>query len=215
MKKFSLIFVFTILSTILFAQSEKFTAAMTPLVQQIGQLDTEEALTEHANKLERIGNAEREEWLPHYYYAYTQIQLALMALQNNQGSKIGAYVDAAQKALDEAKNRTEMNSELETMQGYIYMAKVWENPMINGAKYSPKASASFEKAIAMNEKNPRPYMLKGQNLFYMPAMFGGGKEKAAPFFEKAEAHYAAFSSDDVLAPSWGAGENKYFLSQIK
>lgn len=84
--------------------------------------------------------------------------------------------------------------------------------MINGAMYGPKAISQFDAAIKANPDNPRPYSLKAQNLYYTPAMFGGGPESARPFLDMANEKYESFEPESELAPTWGKETNDYFLA---
>jgi hypothetical protein len=158
--KNSIVFLAAFLMTIsTFAQSERYAAMMQKTITEMESTRDGEALKGIANKFERIASAEGKEWLPYYYHAYCNIQMALAAMEKNEGDKLSAFVEKAQISLDKAKGLTTNNSELETMQGYIYMATIWESPMVKGAIYAPKATASYKKAMKLDPKNPRPYML--------------------------------------------------------
>ncbi len=71
--------------------------------------------------------------------------------------------------------------------------------------YSSKAEASLKKATEINDKNPRAWSLLGYNLFYTPALFGGGAEKALPLFVKARDKFRSFRP---LMPFYPSGENR-------
>ncbi len=77
------------------------------------------------------------------------------------------------------------------------------------------AAASLDKAITLNPDNPRPYLVKGQNVFYTPAAFGGGKDVAKPLLEKAAAKFATFKPENEIAPDWGKERNNELLTQCK
>jgi hypothetical protein len=44
-------------------------------------------------------------------------------------------------------------------------------------------------------------------------MFGGGKDKAKPAFEKALQLYETFKPASTIAPNWGKGATMYFLKE--
>jgi hypothetical protein len=44
-------------------------------------------------------------------------------------------------------------------------------------------------------------------------MYGGGKEKAKPYFTKAEELFAKEDKSAVLKPHWGEKQNQDFLKQ--
>jgi hypothetical protein len=214
--KNSIVFLAAFLMTIsTFAQSEKYTAMMQKNITEMESTRDGAVLQGIANKFERIANAEGNQWLPYYYHALCNIQMALAAMEKNEGDKMGAFIENAQTSLKKAQGLTTNNSELETLQGYVYMANIWESPMVKGATYGPKASASFEKAMKLDPNNPRPYLLKGQNLFFTPEFFGGGAEKAAPLFATAQEKFDTFEPATVLEPKWGAKTNAYFVQRAE
>lgn len=214
--KNSITFLAALLLTIsTFAQSERYTSMMQKTITEMEATRDGEELKGIANKFERIASAEGKEWLPYYYHALCNIKMALAAMEKNEGDKMSAFIENAQVSLKKAQGLTTNNSELETLQGYVYMANIWESPMVKGAKYGPKATASFEKAMEMDPTNPRPYMLKGQNLFFTPEFFGGGAEKAAPLFATAQEKFDTFEPATAISPKWGAGTNAYFVQRAE
>jgi hypothetical protein len=78
-----------------------------------------------------------------------------------------------------------------------------------------ESSASLGKAKALNPDNPRIYLINGQNIFYTPEAFGGGKAKAKPILENAVAKFAIFKAATDLDPIWGAERAKTLLAQCK
>jgi hypothetical protein len=69
------------------------------------------------------------------------------------------------------------------------------------------------KAKKINPENPRIFFLEGQGPFYKPKMFGGGKNKAQPYFEKAKELFAKEDKTSLLKPHWGETENEEYLKQ--
>lgn len=184
-------------------------------VAKLDQPPTTEGIQPLANAFERIANAEKDEWLPHYYTAYCNIQLALAAMNKQETDKVAGYNDKAQAALDKAKELKHDESEVLAMQGYIYMARIWENMMVNGAIYGPKANAEWEKAMEANPDNPRPYALYGQSTYFTPEFFGGGAAAALPYFQKAAEKFETFKPESSIHPDWGLVANQYFMKQIE
>ena len=66
-----------------------------------------------------------------------------------------------------------------------------------------------------NPNNPRAYVLLAQNLFYMPAMFGGGKDKAKPIVEKSVQLFETFEPATELDPAWGKSMAVSLLKQCE
>lgn len=197
----------------MFAQSPRYAEMMEKTITEMEATRDGEVIKGIANKFERIASAEGKEWLPYYYHALCNVKMGLAAMEKNESDKIGAYVEKAQISLNKAKGLTPTNSELETMQGYIYMATIWESPMIKGATYGPKATTSFEKAMKLDPKNPRPSMLQGQNVMFTPEFFGGGAKKAQPIFASAQEKFDTFEPATSIMPKWGAKTNAYFVQR--
>ena len=51
------------------------------------------------------------------------------------------------------------------------------------------------------------------NVFHTPKTFGGGKEKAKPFFEKAKSLFASQKPASSIDPNWGEGHNNQMLAE--
>lgn len=195
----------------LFAQNERYTAAMQKGVVMLDSTRTVTGFTQAANHFERIANAEKKEWLPSYYVAYCNMMTATSLMQENKVEQCAPYLDKAQTALDAAKALAPEESEIYTLQGYIYQGRIWDNPMANGAKYAPMSYGALDKAIGLNANNPRPYYLKGQSLLFTPVFYGGGPKNALPLLQEAAEKFAAYQAPSPLHPTWGLGANKWMI----
>lgn len=216
MKNIILICLFLSITLTSFAQSPKYIAAMEKTLTGIsGKADLED-YKKAANTFERIASAEKEEFLPSYYHAYCHMMIAV-SLMRSEPAKMNEHIDQAQKSLDKAKELAKEvdESEILTMQGFIYQGRIWENPQVKGMIYSPKSTAMLQKAIEANPENPRPYYLLGQNTYYTPAMWGGGAENAKPFLVTAKEKYENAENVSSIHPTWGEGSNNYLLRKIK
>lgn len=209
---FSVCFLFAIA---LSAQSERYTTAMQQGVAMVDTAKTISGLQQAGNHFERIANAEKKEWLPTYYVAYCNMMVATNLMQAGNVAQCAAYLDKAQTALDAAKALAPQESEIYALQGYIYQGRIWDNPMANGAKYSPMSHGALEKAIALNAENPRAYYLKGQVVLYTPPFYGGGAQNALPLLEKAAEKFKSFQPASPLHPVWGAGANQWMIASAK
>ncbi len=215
MKKIILFTAFLLINAILFAQSEKYIIAMEKALLQLDTAKTLEGWQKSANTFERIAMIETGEWLPAYYNAYCNMMLALQNMQLQKMDALTAHLDKAQASLDAAIAIAPKEAEIITLQGYIYQGRIWENPMVKGAEFSPKVQEALQTAIAMNPENPRPYYLMGQQLLYTPDFYGGGAKAALPWFEKAEAKFANYEPASKLLPNWGKGTNDYMLENTR
>lgn len=211
MKKHILIAASFLFAIALSAQSERYTAAMQKGIALLDTARSTTTLLQAANHFERIANAEKQEWLPGYYVAYCNMMVATGLMQEEKVEQCGAYLDKAQTALDAAKTLAPQESDIYALQGYIFQGRIWENPMALGAKYSPMSYAELDKASALNENNPRPYYLKGQNILFTPVFYGGGAKNALPLLQKAAEKFESYQAPSTLHPNWGAAANKWMI----
>lgn len=196
------------------AQTERFDAAMTGIVNQINAVDGPVDWQEISNKLERIAQAEPEQWLPQYYLGYASLELALAAMQAGNSTKVAELVHRSENFLAQARTLTADNSELKCLEGYVYQGYLWIDPMTNGPKYSPLAHQAYGMAAAMDATNPRPAALQGMLILYTPEFFGGGAEKALPLLQKAQGQFVAEGTiDKGILPQWGATSNNWMLEK--
>ena len=149
------------------------------------------------------------QWIPVYYASYCVIEASFIEHKVEIRDEL---IDKAQKLLDECFKIDSTESELYTLQGYLYQARLNVSPVFRGSSMSKKAVIEFKKATELNSDNPRPAYLEALGLFYAPAMFGGGKDKAYPLFKEAKEKYDSFSSEILYFPSWGEETN---LSKLK
>ncbi|MCB0637080.1 MAG: hypothetical protein KDC54_10710 [Lewinella sp.] len=210
-----ILFSFLSFTLTLTAQSDRYTQAMTGIVATLDTARQASAFTASAQKLERIAAAEADQWLPRYYLAFTQVQLAMNALENGQGDACETYAQAAEAQLQLVKEMTETNSEILTLEGYVNLTRIWSDPMNNGPRLSPPTIGLFQRAMAMDEANPRPTMLLGMLTLYMPEFYGGGAANALPLLEKAAGQYEAAPAERGLLPGWGQGTNHWLLEKAR
>lgn len=126
---------------------------------------------------------------------------------------IDTYCDKADAFLNKADSISPNNSEIYAMKAQVASARISVNPMTRGQKFGALAAELREKSKKLDPTNPRPYYLEGTALFYTPAMFGGGKDKAKPSLEKALAMYETFKPASSIHPAWGKGNTQYFLKK--
>jgi hypothetical protein len=166
-------------------------------------------LRETTNQFERLANYKKDDWLPRYYHALCLIQQSWMATDAKERETI---LKGAETAIQTAAGISKDNSEIVALEGYLYQGMIMINPMSNGAIYGPKSAMTLQKAIQLDDKNPRPHYLLGQNIYHTPEMWGGGAEKAKPHLEKAKELFATFKPASEFHPDWGAYINNMLLS---
>lgn len=195
--------------TALYAQSEKYTEAMKNNLEKFAKAQTNDEFVAAANTFERIGNAEKNQWLPYYYSALSLIR---GAMNDNTIDKDKAADKAAELiGKIEAIDKT---SEVYVLKYMNATLRMLVNPMQRWQTNGAEAEAAYQQGIAVDANNPRLYFLKAMSVMNTPEQFGGGYDKAKPLLEKAAAIGSSASSDS-LYPTWGAAEAKAILEQKK
>ena len=165
------------------AQSQTpFQTAMNPLVIQIDTTKGELANLKLANSFARIADVEKTNWLPYYYAAYCT---ALEAIGPADVAKVDLLAEQAEKYLGQADMLSPKNSEIYCLKSLIALSKIRVNQMARGMAGLLQAQDALEAANTIDDKNPRVYFMMGQQAFNTPQAFGGSKENALKYFEKA------------------------------
>ncbi|MGH2646335.1 MAG: hypothetical protein ACRDE8_02165 [Ginsengibacter sp.] len=213
MKKIVLFVTIIFFANITFAQSDKYVSAMKSNIALLDSMFGQGNSIELANNFERIGDAEKTQWLPYYYAAYCTIMQAYMEKDN---SKKDGIADKSQTLIDKAEGILgKENSETDVIKAMIATSHMTVDPATRYMTYGTQISDFTQKSESLDSTNPRPVLLQAENTFYTPKQFGGGKDVAKPMFDKASALYDAFKPDTELSPNWGKTTVQYFLSQYK
>ena len=213
MKKLVLFAAIICFAKLTFAQSDKYTSAMKANIDLLDSIMIKGNGAELANNFERIGDAEKTQWLPYYYAAYCTVTQAFTEKDN---SKKDAIADKSQQLIDKAEAILgKENSETDVIKSMIATAHMMVDPQSRYMTYGPSSSGFIEKSKSLDSTNPRPVLLEAQNKFFTPEAFGGGKDAAKEYFEKANALNEKFKPETDLSPNWGKSSLQYFLSQYK
>lgn len=188
-----------LVSTVAFSQSEKYMQVMGATLQQMGSAKTGEEMVALAQKFERIGDAEKTQWLPYYYAAILKSRMSMMGF----GGDKDAIADQASALIEKAEAIEKNNSEITCVKSMIATAKMLVDPQARFMQYGMQANKFLEEAKKLDATNPRPYMLQAINLKETPEQFGGGCKTAKPLAEKGLALYNAAKSISPLHPNWG------------
>lgn len=184
------------------AYTDAYTATMLPIIAAQNAAVTPADFQANLAQLERAASAAPTAWEPRYYQARACLRLGFMSADGDAQDK---FFDQAQAALDQAKKlpRAEQ-AELLILQAYLYQGRIMVSPMTRGMIYSGRVSEALSLAEAGSPGNPRVALLRGNDLFYRPSMFGGGADKAKPFYQLAVLRFVGFQPATPLSPTWGA-----------
>jgi hypothetical protein len=198
--------------TAIFAQSDKYVTAMKTNIALLDSMMTKGNGAELSNNFERIGDAEKTQWLP-YYASYCTI---MSAYRETDNSKKDAIADKAKAVLDKAVAILgKENSETYVIRAMIATTHMTVDPQSRYMTYGAEINEDLQKSMSLDSTNPRPVLIQAENTFYTPAEFGGGKDVAKPMLNKASAMYDSFKPETELSPNWGKSAVQYFLSQYK
>lgn len=186
-----------------------YESAMKQNISEMYQSQDAQALENIAGKFYRIGEAEKDKWLPYYYAAYSYVSITYHL---EDADAIDSYLDKAQPMLDKSMELNPDESENHVLQGLIYSMRI-TSPM-RGMKFLALSNEELEKAEKLNSENPRIWLCKAQNIYHTPSMFGGGAEKAKPVFEKAAELFDTFEPKGTLWPGWGEETTASQLASI-
>jgi hypothetical protein len=154
-----------------------------------------------AAAFERIGDAEKTQWLP-YYYAGLALSTMGWVDQNvdkdANAEKIKSYCDKAEALTTDNADK----SEIAALRNMAATQQMIVDPQTRWQTYGMEAAQALQQGMQENPNNPRLYYLQGQSLFNTPEQFGGGKDKAKPVFEKAVELFKA-EQPKPLYPHWG------------
>jgi len=213
MKKIIFSTIVLFLSIAVFAQSEKFNAAMKKsLAEMETSFKNPADLIAAANNFERIASAEKNQWLPYYYAAFCIVNNGLMEQDKD---KVDAIADRAALLIAKADSLSPNNSEISCIKSLIATCHMLVNPMQRWQEYGQESNSNMDAAIQQDPANPRPYYLKAQGLKNTPEQFGGGCKTAKPAMQTALDKYITFKPASELSPDWGKPQVEQLLKQCQ
>jgi tetratricopeptide (TPR) repeat protein len=212
MKTINLFFLMIIAVTT-WANDDKYYEQMGKQIQAVHTAKTTDEFQTAINALDRIANAEKTRWEPHYYSAFGNIMLATREKEN---SKKDAYLDLALAAIEKGKPLAPGESELIALEGFVHMIRLTVDPASRGQQYSGLAMQTFGKALGMNPNNPRAMSLMAQMQFGTAQFFGQVPTEACETARKAASVFETpVVSENPLAPRWGKEMNLEVLKNCK
>ncbi|HUB59896.1 MAG TPA: hypothetical protein VL978_04290 [Puia sp.] len=191
------------------AQSDKYVAAMQKNIALLDSAKSIDQLESLAATFERIGDAEKTQWLPYYYAALAQTWVGWNPETKDKDAnsrKINAYLAKAEAI--------EKNAETYAVENMSATQQMLVDPQNRWMTNGKDASEALQKGLAADPNNPRLYYLQGMSMFNTPAQFGGGKDKAKPLFEKSVALFKT-AQPKPLYPTWGQKQAEDMLAQCQ
>ena len=199
MKKVILSFALLLFASCLFAQSERYQQAMGKTLTTLDSVKTPDDYTSVAAAFERIGDAEKTQWLPYYYAAFANIMKGFSDPKVDKD----AVATRAEELIAKAEAIDPKNSEIFVLKNMSSTLHMLVDPQTRWQQYGAKVSEALATAKQLDPNNPRAYLMDGQGIFGTPVQFGGGKEKAKPLFEKSVALFESQKPASPIHPNWG------------
>jgi hypothetical protein len=201
MRSFFIFIALVFVQTGLNAQDSLYLAMMEENVLKTDTAKTQGEWLSIANTMERIANTETLQWYPAYYASLSYVMTGLFTENKKEQS---AYYDKALVWIEKCEKIPGIDSsEVLVLKSQVWSMQISLQPSKLGRTLGPLADAALNQAMKINPNNPRAYMLRAQNLYYTPAMFGGDKVKACEDFKTAKEKFDTFVPKDKLAPRWG------------
>jgi hypothetical protein len=162
-----------------------------------------------ANAFERIGDAEKTQWLPYYYAGLALTRIGWIDQKVDKDANAGKI-----KTLCDKADAIDKNSEILSIRNMAATQEMMVDPQTRWQTYGMEASADLQKGMQLDPNNPRLYYLQGMSLFNTPEQFGGGKDKAKPVFEKSVELFKK-QEHKPLYPSWGQDQAEQMLAKCQ
>ncbi len=191
------------------AQSDKYSQTMQKNISMLDSAKSIEDLQKIAGNFERIGDAEKTQWLPYYYAALAQTWIGWrpdMKDKDANAEKIRALLAKAEALAT--------NSELYAVENMAASQQMLVDPQTRWKTNGQEAAAALKKGMEADPNNPRLYYLAGMSLFGTPVQYGGGKDKAKPLFEKSVALFKT-ADPKPLYPNWGKQQAEDMLAKCQ
>jgi len=199
MKK-SILFIFGITLILSNLRAQDYHQMMLNGIVKMDSAKTLEQWQEVTGIFERIAAVDTSKWLPQYYAAYNNIMVGVMQEKNK--TKDAFYTKAADY-IARIERLNVKNDETLILKSFMLQMQISVNPMKRGKELGSQSDKLLEEALKMNPDNPRYYMLKAENFWYTPPMFGGDKVKACEFYQKSKDKFSVFKPLDDISPNWG------------
>lgn len=123
----------------------------------------------------------------HGWYELAQVQGYLVDVYEARRDKKGAnqVIDSAIEAAQRSLQLDDKSANAHSLLADLYGQKIGlGNGMFTGPKFGPKVKEENQRAMALDDKNPRVWASLGRQYLMAPKMFGGDAKKAVESFQK-------------------------------
>lgn len=193
-------------------QAQTLEESLTPILQKLDTTKTLSVLYASSAQLDLLAAKYPDQWIANYFASYAKVRVSYV---ESNIKKKDLILDEAEKYFEKQQKLRGDSSEKYVLAAFVANGRLAVDGQNRWKTYGPIFEENLKKAKELNESNPRIYYLKGISVFYTPKMFGGGKNNAESYFEKAKGFYDKESKASSLVPHWGDVSNADFLKQCK
>ena len=195
------------------AQDSKYLQIMEENVLKTDSAKTAVEWLSIANTMERVAQKEIEEWLPPYYASFCYLMTGIFTENKKEQ---WSYYEKAEEWVKTCESKTGIDSsEVLVLKANIWQMQISIKPMKLGQSLGPLSNIASKDAEQINPGNPRVQLLKGQNAYYTPPMWGGDKEKAYEYLLKAKSLFETFKPATSISPRWGLYQTMYLIDEYE
>jgi len=169
-------------------------------MQEAFLLMKENKLEEAANAFERIGNTETTNWLPYYNLALLKTRVTFELIDK---TKVAQQLKIASNFANKADAISPNNSEIYVLKALINVVKIVSDPMIYGASLTGETTALYQKAIALDQNNPRAKSGLAEFEMGSAAYFKQDLSSYCDRLQETITLYDSFKPISKFHPNWG------------
>lgn len=184
------------------------------LRKYITELDTAKNLDELKKAEQNFFKLIQEGKRVRQAYYYAALGNILIAFKSNP-KDVDEYCSKAENYLKKLDSIAPDNSEIMVLFAMDAAAKINTDPARRLAKFGAAANKYSDRALVLNDNNPRAHLIKARTVMNTPPKLGGGPKFALKHYEKAVQRYKTFEPLSDTEPNWGEAMAKKELEECK
>jgi hypothetical protein len=179
----------------------KYEKAMKEALNGLNQATTVDDFRQAANQFDRIGDIEKDKWLPQYHAAYAKVMMASM---EEDPQKKDPFLDAAQLNLDVIEKLEHNQSERLALEGFLIMIRMSVS-LDRGMELGMDCGMILNQAYTLNNQNPRAVLMLAQFKFGSAQYMGQDTSESCAMFEESLEllDQAEQKESEPFQPAWG------------
>jgi len=206
------------------AQSDKYTEAMKKNLSLFDSAKTPADFENLAAGFQRIGDAEKTQWLPYYWQGLALARIGWMYFPDEKGvtavkvadldqavSGVAGRINAAADKAEATATDNNAKSEIQILRYMALTQQMIVDPQSRYMTFGAQGAEALQKATQLNPNNPRAYYMQAMGVYGTPEQFGGGKAPAKPLFQKA-VDLGKAEQKQPLYPDWSLEQAEQMLA---